>query len=91
MKARQAASTSTAAISPELTHAQGLADRVASFLQGRGGSAPSAEVAAAFQRSIGAGDLALFKGALKAVAKLERHRGTKVWVLRPEFVLDNGN
>jgi DNA excision repair protein ERCC-6 len=89
MRERQAAATSAATTSPELSRAQNLATRVAGFIHGKGGSAPSAEVAAAFQRSVSAGDLALFKSVLKQVATLQRQGGVKVWVLKPEFVPDS--
>jgi DNA excision repair protein ERCC-6 len=89
IRERQAAATAAATTSPELTRAQNLATRVARFIHGKGGSAPSAEVAAAFQRSVGAGDLALFKSVLKQVATLQRQGGVKAWVLRPEFVPDS--
>lgn len=89
MRERQAAATSAATISPEFSRAQSLATRVADFIHGKGGSAPSAEVAAAFQRSVNAGDLALFKSVLKQIATLQRQGGAKVWVLKPEFVPDS--
>lgn len=89
MRERQAAATAAATTSPELSRAQNLATRVAGFIQSKGGSAPSAEVAAAFQRLVSAGDLALFKSVLKQVATLQRQGGVKVWVLKPEFVPDS--
>lgn len=85
MRARQAA-VANAAMAPELASAQALAERLASFLQGKGGSAPSAAIAAAFQYGVGAPDVALFKNVLKQVAQLERRPGGgKEWVLKPEF------
>jgi DNA excision repair protein ERCC-6 len=89
MRERQAAATAAATTTPEVSRAQNLATRVAGFISGKGGSAPSAEVAAAFQRSVSAGDLALFKSVLKQVATLQRQGGAKLWVLRPEFVPDS--
>lgn len=64
--------------------AQRLAQQVAIYLIEQGPST-SADVAAQFQNSIRVRDVALFKNVLKQVAVLERRRGNKVWVLRPEF------
>lgn len=95
MRQRQAAvaavaAAQTSSVSPEVAVAQTLAQRVAEFLHEQGGSAPSNEVAAAFQHTVGSRNLALFKSVLKQVALLVRENGSKTWVLRPEFAGTTG-
>ena len=86
--AAQAASAAAAAAAadPAVEQAQLLAAQVASFLESRGGSAPSDELVAHFQASVGAAQLPVFRGVLKQVARLQRQPGGgKAWVLKPEY------
>ncbi len=89
LRERQAAVVSTAAAAaaadPALDEAQQLADRVASFLEARGGSAASDELVQHFQGSVGPAQMPLFRGVLKQVAQLQRRGAGKAWVLRPEY------
>jgi len=71
-----------------MSRAEHLAQRVATFLDGNGGSAASNRVVHAFRNEIGPNDAVLFRGVLREVAQLRMRRGEKVWELRPEFVAD---
>ncbi|KAL6779652.1 hypothetical protein ACKKBG_A13170 [Auxenochlorella protothecoides x Auxenochlorella symbiontica] len=64
---------------------QRLASAVVQFLEGLGGSAPSAALVEHFQETLPAAQLPLFRGVLKSVATLRRRDGAKLWVLKPEF------
>lgn len=94
LRERQAAAASAAAAAaaadPALDQAQQLADQVASFLEARGGSAASDQLVQHFQASVGAAQLALFRGVLKQVARLQRRGAGKAWVLRPEYASSGG-
>jgi hypothetical protein len=84
MRQRQEGGATLDSEAGSVAQAQRLAQQVATFLIERGPT-PSSEVAAQFQNNVGVGDVALFKNVLRQVAVLERRRGSKVWVLRPEF------
>ncbi|KAL4452053.1 hypothetical protein ABPG75_007715 [Micractinium tetrahymenae] len=94
LRERQAAVASAAAAAaaadPALDQAQQLAAQVASFLEARGGSAGSDELVQHFQASVGAAQLAVFRGVLKQVAQLQRRGAGKSWVLRPEYASGRG-
>ena len=99
LRERQAAVASAAAAAaaadPAVEQAQLLAAQIASFIEARGGAAASDDLVGHFQASVGAGQLPVFRGVLKQVARLQRRLGGggggKVWVLKPEFAAGGGD
>ena len=90
LRERQAAVASAAAAAaaadPAVEQAQLLAAQIASFLEARGGAAPSDDLVQHFQSAVGAAELPVFRGVLKQVAALQRRPGGgKQWVLKPEY------
>lgn len=70
----------------ELERAQLLGTQIVSFLESRGGAAPSGDLVQQFQGEVqGEAAAALFRGVLKQVAQLQRRGALKVWALRGEF------
>lgn len=69
-----------------------LSKGIVAFLASKGGSAPSAEVVAAFSDTVSQAELQLFRHVLQQVARLQRGPaggGGKEWVLNAEFVPDS--
>ncbi len=69
--------------------AQQITKDLVQYLNGHGGSAPSAEIINHF-RHVGERHAALFRQLLKHLATLQRTAdGSKLWTLKPEFVPDS--
>ncbi len=65
-----------------------LAAQLVSFLESRGGEAPSDVLVDAFQGQVPPARMPLFKALLKRVAVMTKRPGGGVWVLRPDYVAD---
>ncbi|KAK9811155.1 hypothetical protein WJX73_007203 [Symbiochloris irregularis] len=94
VRARQARvdDDGSSAADPQVIKAGELSRGIVAFLASKGGSAPSAEVVAAFADRVSQAELQLFRQVLQQVARLQRSPqggSGKEWVLNPDFVPDN--